>query len=81
MRVTIDTTYPNNYNLVLGGDNATVHSNKLPDDTDEDEGIDYVVNRQTLHTTITKERNFVLASQATFDGGFPDVYGVNKDTE
>lgn len=78
MRVTIDTIYPNNYNLVLGGDNATVHSNKLPDDTDEDEGIDYVVNRQTLHTTITKERNFVLASQATFDGGFPDVYGVNK---
>lgn len=81
MRVTIDTTYPNNYNLVLGGDNATVHSNKLPDDTDEDEGIDYVVNRQTLHTTITKERNFVLAHKLLLMDGFLMYMALIKDTE
>lgn len=50
----------------------------LSEDSTKKEGIDYFANGQTLRITITKERNFVIESQATFDGGFPDVYGVNK---
>ncbi len=84
--VTIDTIYPNTYNIIIDDyANNTVKRARLKNDTNYDkteESIDpsivSVANGKTLHTVIKKERNFVIESLTTFDGGFPDIYGFNK---